>query len=71
MERLARKIALWFIGIVVFIGAYDLVELIFEGSDYKFNFKSGIAAPCVSYIIFCVLMFIFSRIGKKNSKKEK
>jgi uncharacterized membrane protein len=66
MKNLGKKIVFMLISMVCFIGAYNLVEWIFEGSDYKFNFKAGIAAPFVCFVIFSVLTVLFNKLSNKK-----
>ena len=57
MKNLGKKIVFMLISMVCFI---------FEGSDYKFNFKAGIAAPFVCFVIFSVLTVLFNKLSNKK-----
>ena len=48
----------------------DDLEKIFEGDSYSFTVKGSILAPIVTYLIFCVIMFILNRIGGKKKKNK-
>ena len=70
MNALAKRFVLWIIGLAAFVGGYIIVEKIFEGDSYSFTIKGSILAPIVTYLLFCVLMFIFNRIGGKKKKNK-
>jgi len=69
MQRLFRKIILWIIGLAVFVAAYDVVEWFFERGSFNFTFKGNILAPIVSYVIFCIVMFVLRKVGNRENSK--
>ncbi len=66
MKNLGKKIVFMLISAACFIGAYNLVEWLFEGDDYKFTFKAGIMAPIVMFVVFSVLTVLFNKLSNKK-----
>ena len=66
MKNIGGHLIVFLLSAVTFVGAYDLIGLIFDRSDHRFTLKDGLIIPLTACIIFNVLLLVSKRTGKKK-----
>ncbi|SDB11972.1 hypothetical protein SAMN02910317_00541 [Ruminococcaceae bacterium FB2012] len=69
MSGFTKRMILWFVGIALFVVAFDLIDWVVNQDKYNFTFKDSILVPVLAYFVCSALTFVFNRVGRRIQKK--
>ena len=69
MSGFTKRMILWFVGIALFVVAFDLIDWVVNQDKYNFTFKDSILVPVLAYFVCSALTFVFNGVGRRIQKK--